>query len=280
MKASYTNCKKGEGNPNHNDRHINLKSAPHIDQKRMHLNSYWHIYQNSDPGLSFEKAEHVFYREIFKDYRKACNKKARETRHGERVKTVESMLRNPRTCPEETIIQIGNVYEQPDPNDPKYRADLLDIMKKMQQYSNEITNGHCRILNVALHMDESTPHIHYRKVWVYNEDGMTQIGAEKALQHAGVPLPNPEIPVSSSNSRKMTYDRLMRDRLYSLCREKGLEIDEEPDTTHTVHLSKKDYIASQTEREQQIELIRKAREKTKKVRYHGQEGREETPGNP
>ena len=77
---------------------------------------------------------------------------------------------------------------------------------------------------------------------MYKEDGINMIGQEKALEHAGIPLPNPDLPVSKYNNRKMTYDRMMRQKLYDLCKERGIDIDEVPDKKNQVHLTKEQYI--------------------------------------
>ena len=250
MKATYHNGRGG--NPDHNDRHISKNTADHVDWDKTHLNRYVCLY----PGMTFRQAEKKFYRETFKKYRQERNRTAKKYRHADRKKTVDSMLRNERTRPEETVIQLGDVNEQPDPNNPQYREDLSEIFNSLVQYSNEITNYHGRILDAALHMDESTPHIHIRKVWVYNDSGVYKVGQEKALERAGVPLPHPERPQSQWNNRKVTYDRMMREKLISLCLERGYKIEIETADPHRKHMNKKDYIVSQ---------IKKARSRTRYV---------------
>lgn len=257
MKASYKNSRSGS--PDHNDRHISDETAAHIIWSRTGMNVYEHIYQKEAPDMTFSQVEHRFYEENFRPYLDAYNARRKKEGHPERTKNVDSMLKNERTMPEETIIQIGNIYEQPDPDDPEYQKVLCEILEEMKKYSDYLTNGHCKVLSAAIHMDESTPHIHIRKVWVYRDekDGLVKVGQEKALEHANVPLRYPDNPRRQCNTRKMTYDEYMRDKLYELCRERGLELDEIPDPSHTTYLTKKDYILTQ---------IDKARERTRKLK--------------
>lgn len=268
MKVSYTNSKnvdKRKGGPDHNDRHIKPSSAEHIDTKRSHLNIYMCIYKD----MTFREAERKFYRENFSKFRREHNRKVKKGRHFERRMTLDSMLKNPRTCPEETIIQIGNVNVQPDPDDPDTRKALDEIMRDMIRYNNKITNGHCRVLDAAVHFDESTPHIHIRKVWIYNEDGMNKIGAGKALEHVGYPLPDPAAgdKPTKYNNRKKLYDNMMRERLYNLCRERGIEIDTVPDRSNDIHLSKENYVLGQIQKDFMVHMIKEKRKQTVKVPY-------------
>lgn len=233
MKASYHNSRKG--NPHHNDRTFDVDKAGHIDKERMKDNKYVCVYP--EMKNDFASAEKKFYKENFKEYLERHNEKVKKQRNHKRKKNVDDLLKNIRTKPEETIIQIGNINEYPED-----RNDMLYIFNELQKYSNKITHHHCKILDAALHMDESTPHIHLRKVWMYKEDGINMIGQEKALEHAGIPLPNPDLPVSKYNNRKMTYDRMMRQKLYDLCKERGIDIDEVPDKKNQVHLTKEQYI--------------------------------------
>ena len=232
MKASYTNSRDAS-NPGHNDRTIDLDKAKHIDQSRTHLNKYVCVYDGKD----FKEAELRFYEENFGEYLKQRNDAIIKNKHKKRVITAEDLWKGRYTKPEETIIQIGDIFDHPD--DPKI---LLRVFNELQKYSNEITHMHCKILNAAVHMDESTPHIHVRKVWVYEDNGVKKIGQKKSLERAGIELPFPDRPESQYNNRKMTYDRMIREKMYELCKEHGLEVDIKPDPHNTMHLPKDEFI--------------------------------------
>ena len=242
MKASYHNS-RDFGSPRHNDRSFlkgltleeKYKLAPHIIHERTGLNKYVSVY----PGKDFRETEVEFYAKIFKPYVDDVNKK-RDRSHHKEVKegarlTTEMLRLDKLTKPEETIIQIGDMEDYPD--DPKI---LLRVFEELQKYSNKITHNHCKILDAAVHMDESTPHIHIRKVWVYEKDGIKRIGQEESLRWAGIPLPYPDRRQSKFNNRKITYDRMMREKLIELCKEHGLEIDTVPDLHNREHLSKEE----------------------------------------
>ena len=60
MKVSY-HASKQQGAASHNDRTFDLNLATHIDQSRLHLNHYW----TWAPGMDFESAERLFYRQNY-----------------------------------------------------------------------------------------------------------------------------------------------------------------------------------------------------------------------
>lgn len=56
------------------------------------------------------------------------------------------------------------------------------------------------------------------------------------------PLPEPEKPRGRHNNRKMTFDKICRELLFEICREHGLEIEEEPAYGGRKYLEKQEYI--------------------------------------
>lgn len=252
MKVSYHNSREF-GSARHNDRDFDISKASHIDKDRMRKNKYITIY----PGMNFRDTEIRFYKKNFSAYVNDVNERRKKNRHTkEGVLTTEKLRLDKRTKPEETIIQIGDMDEYPD--DPNI---LLRVFNGLQKYSNEITHHHCKILDAAIHMDESTPHIHIRKVWVYEKDGIKRIGQEESLRRAGIPLPYPDRPQSKFNNRKITYDRMMREKMIELCKEHGLKIDAVPDLHNREHLSK----------EELVQKIHADRERAERMRRRRQE---------
>ena len=76
-----------------------------------------------------------------------------------RVKTIDGILTNTKTCPEETLLQLGNI-------DGIVSADVLaQISAEYFEEFNKRYGSHVHILDWALHLDEATPHIHERHVF-------------------------------------------------------------------------------------------------------------------
>lgn len=255
MKVSLQMSK--DGSTTHNSRNFDLEKAEHIDPSRTHLNHYTAIY----PELKhdFTLVEKKFYAEQFKDWIAEKKANAKKHRHPERAKTAEQLRTNKRTSPEEIIYQLGDLNNAP--TSKEFRQWMQEIIK----YHYEITKGHCQILDSAIHNDEYSPHAHVRQVWTYldtKKDGtqVMKIGKDKALEAAGIPLPDPTKPKSRYNNRQMTYTRMMREKAESLAREMGFEID----TTRSKrkHLNKEQYIeyAMEQERKQYELHERRAKE--------------------
>ncbi len=57
----------------------------------------------------------MYYYEYYSDHVEAQNARNEKTRHTERNRTVEDLLKNNKTCPEESIYQIGTLEESVPP---------------------------------------------------------------------------------------------------------------------------------------------------------------------
>ena len=72
---------------------------------------------------------------------------------------------------------------------------------------------HVHVLDWALHLDESTPHIHERHVFdCENKYGEVAPQQEKALEALGFDLPDPAKPLSRRNNRKITFRCCLSER--------------------------------------------------------------------
>ena len=208
--------KNGAYNPKHNDRRFDLENSEHIDAERAKRNIYWDCYRgittsdnrNADveQDFSFEKVEQMYYTAQYGDFIFFQNERNIKNRHPERNRTVEDLLKNKKTCPEETIYQIGTV-------------------------------------NWALHLDEGTPHIQERHVFdsknQYSELCPQQ---EKALEELGIPLPDPTKPKGRHNNRKQTFDAMCRELLFEICERYGLHLERDPIYGGKSYLEKNDFI--------------------------------------
>ena len=99
------------------------------------------------------------------------------------------------------------------------------------------------VLDWALHLDESTPHIHERHVFdCENKYGEVAPQQEKALEALGFDLPDPDKPLSRRNNRKITFDAACRKMLFEIAKRHGLELEEEAEYGNRQYLEKQDYI--------------------------------------
>lgn len=211
-----TSKKFGAFTPKHNDRNFNIKNAEHIDPERTGGNIYWNWTGESD--ISFEDAEKLFYEQHCRTHLDAKNARYVAQRHPERVRTMDEYRSNPRTCPEETILMIGNKDEYIPPQ------TLRAICEKLKDWEETSIPG-LTVLNLALHVDEQgAPHIHMRRAWIYrDENGTESISQGKTLEKAGIPLPHPDKPQGRNNNRKQIFSKQERQALYEICRGYGLE---------------------------------------------------------
>ncbi len=191
--------KHGTYNPRHNDRRFDVENSEHIDAERARQNVYWDCYRGftthefrenpEQPDFSFEEIERMFYYEHYGGHVEAQNARNEKTRHTERNRTVEDLLKNNKTCPEETLYQIGTMEQSVPPE------VLFQIVTEFQEEFDRRFGSHVHIIDWALHLDEATPHIHERHVFdCENRYGELCPQQEKALEELGVPLPKPDKP--------------------------------------------------------------------------------------
>ena len=165
------------------------------------------------------------------------NERNIKNRHPERNRTVEDLLKNKKTCPEETIYQIGTVEESVPPE------ILLQVANDFFGEMESRFGTHVHILNWALHLDEGTPHIQERHVFdCKNQYGELCPQQEKALEELGIPLPDSTKPKGRHNNRKQTFDAMCREILFEICERYGLQLDREPIYGGKAYLEKNDFI--------------------------------------
>lgn len=245
--------KNGTYNPKHNDRRFDLENSEHIDAERAKRNIYWDCYRgittsdnrNTDveQDFSFEKVEQMYYTSQYSDFIFFQNERNIKNRHPERNRTVEDLLRNKKTCPEETIYQIGTIEESVSPE------ILLQIANNFFGEMESRFGTHVHILNWALHLDEGTPHIQERHVFdCKNQYGELCPQQEKALEELGIPLPDPTKPKGRHNNRKQTFDAMCREMLFEICERYGLHLERDPIYGGKSYLEKNDFIIEKQKR--------------------------------
>ena len=117
MKATRHNGRAGKHgayNPKHNDREFDEENSEHIDAERTKFNVYWDCYQgyslpnaeNKRTKFTFTEVEKAYYVEHYSEHVDGQNERNRKARHYDRVKTIDGILTNTKTCPEETLLQL------------------------------------------------------------------------------------------------------------------------------------------------------------------------------
>jgi len=254
LKATRHNGRSGihgTYNPKHNDREFDIKNSEHISEENARKNVYWDYYQgyclpgsHDERKLNFTEVERAFYNAHYSAHVDAQNKRNEIARHPERNRTIDDVLLNNKTCPEETLLQLGNI-------DSTVPADVL--AKIAAEYFEEFERkfgSNIHILDWALHLDETTPHIHERHVFdATNQYGEIMPMQEKALEELGFELPDPDKPKGRYNNRKMSFDAECRKMFLDICNTHGLNIDIEPVYGGKSYLEKADYIVEKLKEE-------------------------------
>lgn len=254
MKATRHNGRAGKFgayNVKHNDRNFDVSNSEHIDAERAKGNIYWDCYQGYClPGMednrkyTFSEIEKEFYYENYHEFVEGQNRRNREARHTDRQKTIEGILENTKTCPEETILQLGNIDATVD------ASVFAEIAAEYFEEFQRRYGSHIHILDWALHLDEGTPHIHERHVFdALNRYGEVCPQQEKALEELGFELPDPTKKKSKYNNRKMVFDAECRKLFLEISARHGLDIDMEPVYGGASYLEKADYIVKKLREE-------------------------------
>ncbi len=233
MKASLH---MGKGSAIHNDRTFDLDKADHIDQERTSKN-ITHIFSKdeAEKKMTFDEYERHYYKKNYSETLEKTNENYIKNRHPERVKTMDDWYKSNK--PTEAIFQIGNEEEQV--NEKYVFHAFKDALNEMKEkYPNFVP------LNVAIHLDETTPHIHFRFVIeAHDKDGCLKPSKTKGLKEMGIERPDLSEPEGRFNNPMMTFTSEFRERFYQKIEEQGLNIDKEPhlDQKHleTINYKKK-----------------------------------------
>ena len=165
------------------------------------------------------------------------NERNAKIRHTERNRSIPDLLSSRKTCPEETIYQLGTLDEHAS------AEDLLNIVTEFIEEFKAKFGDHVHVLDWALHLDESTPHIHERHVFdCENKYGEVAPQQEKALETLGFELPDPDKPLSRRNNRKISFDAACRKMLFEIAKRHGLDLEEEAEYGNCKYLEKQDFI--------------------------------------
>ena len=205
----------GTYNPKHNDRSFNLANSEHIDPERAKGNIYWDCFHGfrsaldpqdpDDLAATFSEVERQFYESRYSKFVESQNERNAKIRHTERNRSIPDLLSSRKTCPEETIYQLGTL------DDHASAEDLLNIVT---EFIGEFKAK-------------------------YGEVSPQQ---EKALEALGFELPDPGKPLSRRNNRKITFDAACWTMLFEIAKRHGLELEEEAEYGNREYLEKQDFI--------------------------------------
>ena len=144
----------------------------------------------------------------------------------------------------ERIYQLGTLDEHAS------AEDLLSVVTEFIEEFKAKYGDHVHVLDWALHLDESTPHIHERHVFdCENKYGEVAPQQEKALEALSFELPDPDKPLSRRNNRKITFDAACRKMLFEIAKRHGLELEEEAEYGNRKYLEKQDFILAKQKKQ-------------------------------
>lgn len=264
-RATRHNGRTGAGGvfrAGHNDRTFDLDNAGHIDQTRCSINVYWDCYQGlnfpdkngirPERKFTFDEIELIYYTDQFGDSIEAQNERHRQSRHKERIRSVEDILKDSKTCPEESVYQLGTKDGHEDP------ALFVQVFLELKDEIEKHYGSNIKVLDWALHMDEATPHIHERHVFFADDGYGTNFPKQDmACEALGFERPDPEKKSGKNNNRKMSFDAEIRRIYIEIAEKHGITIEKVP-LEGKEHLEKNDFIIAMQEEARAVIEVAKA----------------------
>ncbi len=200
----------------------------------LYFNRYDGFYFSRSHKLTFEEVEKKFYEKHLKA--KVDKTNENYIRHRNKEKCINLKSYYSKHPPEESIFEIGDMTNHPD--DSAVGRISQDFIHWHKERFPKIV-----ILNAAVHLDENTPHMHIRKVFMHRDKyGLEEVQMKGCLKDMGIERPDLTKKESRMNNRQQTYTRMCREKLIELCKEYNLEIIEEPNLNRPKNISKNDYI--------------------------------------
>ena len=218
-------------NANHNTLERTREMQSHIDQTRFHENVYYRFTPGKKPdripggtgGFDATKHEKKVYEKLFKKGLEERNQRYIKNRNKKRCREIKDLYQDPKTAPMETIFQVSNCKSNALSREEKRRI-AEEAWKKTVNIMFSSYKDNMIPLDGALHMEEQTPHIHFRCVFVTaDENGTLMPNQTKALEEMGF-----------QSGKRTRYDNALirftdhlRETFYKECEKLGLEIDRE-----------------------------------------------------
>jgi len=211
-----------DGKPNHNDKISRRKYS------RLAM-----FIKDVPSGTRFKDAEISLYKERYggqNGHLTVQNEKYKAKRNYKRMMTIEQFYNSPRYTPVEKILQYGN-KDDPDeckPDKETFENMMDEYLTQLMKWNDEHGN-HIQFLDCAIHTDEASIHAHLRFTMDYvDENGVIRCDQERALEAAGIELPDPTKPKSRWNNRNEVFLEITRNMWYDVCDQFGYPVIREP----------------------------------------------------
>lgn len=230
MKVVSQMSRKYAGPANHNSRSDFKVMSSNIDFTKSNLNWYWNcLTGDADQNQNFKKVEEDYYTQNYTASLNAQNERYKKQRRPKYCKTMDQIINGKNTKPHEQILQLG------DKDNHATREQLLEVLNDYVKWHTE-EFPQAVILDMALHMDEATPHVHIRRVFeVETEDGK-KILQGQALREMGLERPDTDSPNGQFNNELMTFTSMNRDKLNEIAIAHGLDIEITDEKCKAKHL--------------------------------------------
>ena len=218
-------------NANHNTLECTREMQSHIDQTKFHENVYYRFtpgkpadrIPGGSGGFDATKHEKKVYKQLFEKGLEERNQRYIKNRNKNRCREIKDLYQDPKTAPMETIFQVGNCRSE-NLTREEQRAVVEKAWKATVNGLYRYYKDNMVPLDGALHMEEQTPHIHFRCVFVTaDENGTLMPNQTKALEEMGFDV-----------GKRTRYDNALirftdhlRETFYKECERLGLEIDRE-----------------------------------------------------
>ena len=261
MKVVSQMSRKYAGPANHNSRSDFKVMSSNIDFTKTKDNWYWNcLTGDAEQNQNFKKVEEEYYTKNYTASLNAQNERHIKQRHPKRCKTMDQIINGKNTKPHEQILQLGGK------DDHATREQLLEVLNDYVKWHTE-KFPQAVILDMALHMDETTPHVHIRRVFeVETEDGK-KILQGQALREMGLERPDTDSPNGQFNNELMTFTGMNRDKLNEIAIAHGLDIEITEEKCKTKHLQPEEYKLKKINKEieEKTEMNKKLQSQNKKL---------------
>lgn len=245
MKATYRN---GKGSASHNDR--NYLSATKQDKEE--VISKWQLFKECD---SFHDNEIKAYEQLYGEWLKNRNDKLIKDGHPERCMTIADLVGKPneekrkgRYEVNETILQLGKNGD----NIPI--ETLCDCVNQFVGMTKQMYGSNMEWLDIAVHFENSSVgHAHLRRTWFsFDEEGRAYPAKKQALKDLGFDVRADDDRRHNATVRQTEAERAL---WYQICKEHGIDLEEEPDLDNIKHMHPKEYAKAQDDKQKAIQLI-------------------------
>lgn len=252
MRLSSRISRKDASPARHNSRTGFKEQPEHIDSTKSKFNWYWNCLTGVVPEIDYAEMEEEYYEKHFRSALDNQNNRYKASRQYNNCKTMKQFMNSPRYKPEEQIIAVGSM------NNTITKEQLLEIYQDYYEWHTK-EYPEIKFLNATLHVDEKgAPHFHVRRVWEVTNGDEVGICQADVLAKYGFERPDVDKPQGKKNNPKMTYTKMVREKLLEICLQHGIDLEVEVKDADAKHLHPDEYKAKEKAKEElkkiQVEL--------------------------